>query len=793
MVEIQQRRTAAHRTLIAALVVLVCLACAGPALGAPRGYARVEPVCQPPRLDEASCFALARVRVPASQAASPGVRPLAARPAALEFGPAEGLTPALLASAYGYDPNAGGSGETVAVVDAFNDPKMESDLAAFSSHYGLPSCTAETGCFRKVGQSGSAIELPAEDANGWSVEESLDVEMVHSACPKCRILLVEAKNAALANLGASVRKAVELGAVAVSNSYGAPEQGAAGPLEGALFEHPGVVITAATGDYGYDWWVGPLPDPQTTNQPASMPGVVSVGGTTLTLNSEGKRASEVVWNGNGAENAGHWQEGASGGGCSIFFEAPLWQRDAAGFGAAGCGTKRLSADVAAVADPLTGFDIYDTYNCGERCEALKGTGEWSTIGGTSVSSPFIASLYALAGGAHGVSDPALTLYGHLGGSSLFDVTSGGNGYCDKAGAACGINAVFGERLDCEGTTACNATSGFDGPSGVGAPASLSLFEPLLPKAAITPPAEAVAGTPATFSGSSSSDPYPGATRSYSWAFGDGQTGTGVSVAHTYAAAGEYTATLTVSDNYGLQSPPVTAKVVVAAPSKSEEEEAAKKAREAKEKAEAEKKAKEVKEEEAAKKAKEAKEKEEAEKKARETKERELRTSEAITQEARRVFEEAAARLKAEQEAQANQGSAGSSGQGGTAGFKAAKAVAPAAILKGAGLRASRGGWFVLRIACPAGSSGCQGTVTVRTLGAVVAAPGSRASVLKLAGAGFNLPGGQVGTTRLRLTARARTLLARKGSVRVRVSIVAHDASGASAVTHATATLHGVRG
>ncbi len=772
------RRPAAALAALATVLALLC-ALASPALGAsPRDYAKLVPACGPPTPGTATCFAIGRVPVPAADAARDGVRRVPSSPAAVTLGPAGGLTPALLASAYGYDPNAGGTGETVAVVDAFDDPNIESDLASFSSQYGLPSCTAATGCLRRVGQSGSPSELPAADTKGWSVETSLDVEMVHSACPNCRILVVEAKNAQLASLGASVAKAAEMGAAAVSNSYGAPEQEAFGPPARALFEHPGVVITAATGDFGYDWWLGPTPDPQAPNDPASMPGVVSVGGTTLTLNSEGERAQETVWNGNGRENEGGWEEGASGGGCSIFFEAPLWQRDAAGFAATGCANKRLSADVAAVANPLTGFDIYDTYNCGPECEALKGSAKWSTIGGTSVSAPLVASLYALAGGAHGVSYPAATLYAHLGDSSMFDVTQGGNGYCNNGGAACGVNATFGERLDCEGTTACNAASGFDGPSGVGTPASLKLFEPLLPKAVITPPAKPVAGVSATFSGSTSTDSYPGATSTYAWTFGDGQTGTGATVAHTYAAAGEYTVTLKVADSYGLQSAPATAKVLVTAPSKSEEEEASRKAREAKE------------QEEAAKKAREAKEKEEAAKKAREAKEREEAGGIGGTreQEERKVFEEAAARLKAEQEAPAPQTGASSSGQGGTASFKAAQAVAPAATLRGGALHASRAGWFVLKIACPAGASGCAGSVTVRTLGAV-ATPGSHASVLKLAAGSFRAAAGQVVSVRLRLSARARSLLARRGSVRVRVTFVSHDSAGATVSTHASATLH----
>ena len=142
--------------------------------------------------------------------------------------------------------------------------------------------------------------------------------------------------------------------------------------------------------------------------------MVAVGGTTLKLNASGKRQSETVWNGNGPFDASEFAEGATGGGCSTLFTAEPWQQATPGYAATGCGGKRVAADVSAVADPNTGFDIYDSYNCGAACEA-EGEGEgWLTIGGTSVSTPLISSLYALAGGSNGVEYPPLTLYGHLG-------------------------------------------------------------------------------------------------------------------------------------------------------------------------------------------------------------------------------------------------------------------------------------------------------------------------------------------------------------------------------------------
>jgi subtilase family serine protease len=131
-----------------------------------------------------------------------------------------------------------------------------------------------------------------------------------------------------------------------------------------------------------------------------------------------------VWNDSGrpSREEEFKQFSATGGGCSTLFTAPSWQQNVPGWANTACGTKRLDNDVAAVADPYTGFDIYDSYDCGKSCEE-GGIGEgWVTIGGTSLSSPLISSIYALAGGSGGVGYPAATLYGHLGQTSLYDVT-----------------------------------------------------------------------------------------------------------------------------------------------------------------------------------------------------------------------------------------------------------------------------------------------------------------------------------------------------------------------------------
>jgi subtilase family serine protease len=456
------------------------------AAGAPTGqqgsqaglrYAKVRQVCPRPKRGHASCLALALVSAPAG---STGASPYTAAAGAVSTGPAGGLTPADLASAYSYSPSAGGGGQTVAIVDAYDDPKIEEDLATFDSHYGLSACTTANGCFKKVGQTGSTTVLPGADKVGWSVEIALDAETVHSVCESCTIVLVEANSETFADLAASVNEAVSLGATEVSNSYGGLES-AFGASEQAAYDHAGVVIAAAAGDSGYLNWdyVAQFGEaPAQPDAPASLPSVLAVGGTSLKLTTSGARASETVWNNSGrpSREKEFKQFSATGGGCSTRFTAPSWQQSVPGWAKAACGTKRLDNDVSAVGDPYTGFDIYDSY-----AYEPKFTGGWLTVGGTSLSAPLVSGLYGLAGGSHGASYPAATLYAHLGQApSLYDVTKGGNGYCDgEAPGPCGepsVNELLG-NVDCQGTTSCDAALGFDGPSGVGAPKGLAAFSP----------------------------------------------------------------------------------------------------------------------------------------------------------------------------------------------------------------------------------------------------------------------------------------------------------------------------
>lgn len=159
-----------------------------------------------------------------------------------------GNGPAQIQSAYKVS-GLHANGRTVAIVDAFNDPKAEADLAVYRRTYGLPACTTANGCLRKVNQNGAASPLPATDY-GWALEISLDLDAVSAACPDCHILLVEANSATTDDLMRGVDTAVRLGAVAVSNSYGAAEDSSILAADAHL-NHPGVAITASSGDSGY--------------------------------------------------------------------------------------------------------------------------------------------------------------------------------------------------------------------------------------------------------------------------------------------------------------------------------------------------------------------------------------------------------------------------------------------------------------------------------------------------------------------------------------------------------------
>jgi subtilase family serine protease len=296
------------------------------------------------------------------------LKPMVTNPLATAPGGSVPYTPSSLHTAYNL-PTTASTNYTVAIVDAYSDPNLESDLATYRSNFGLSACTTANGCLTIVNQSGGT-SLPGADS-GWAGEESLDVDMVSAICQNCNILVVEANSASTADLGAAVNEAVSLGAFAVSNSYGESEYSGEDSDCSAYFQHNNVAITASSGDGGLG-----------VEMPAACPHVVGVGGTTL--NSDG---SETAWNTSSSEGAG--------GGCSAYIPAPSWQDTSV----TSCSNKAV-ADVSAVADPATGVYVYDSYQ----------SSGWQTVGGTSASSPIIASVFALAGDASSTTDPASLIW-----------------------------------------------------------------------------------------------------------------------------------------------------------------------------------------------------------------------------------------------------------------------------------------------------------------------------------------------------------------------------------------------
>ena len=531
-------------------------------------------MCAPPtRPGRFTCLAYRRVDVPrGTRGARTYTVPRWAR------GPAGGYTPTALARAYGVDP-AAATTLTVAIVDWGNDPAVRRDLNRFDRQYRLPAETARS--FRVVNDRGAARPLPGND-RGSATEISLDVQAVRGICHHCRILLVEAGAADTTHLGRAEDTAVRLGAAVVSNSYGAPESPQFLPRSFiAAYDHPGVVITASSGDDGYDFWdvanADPSYAPSAASFPATAAGVVSVGGTTLQLTAAGGRGSETVWNANGAaDHAGialGYPLGAGGGGCSSLINAPAWQHTAGHYDSAGCGGKRLAVDVAADADPLTGYDIVDSF----------GSSGWTTVGGTSLSAPLVAGLWALSGGAHGLRYPARTLYQNLRFRpwTLHDVRVGGNGWCggdtvaDCAAAVTALqagqdnpNALLGVRVDCSfpltgrlaagphpRNTQCNAAPGYDGPTGVGTPRGLGAFWSTTPLAGLAVGALRRAGRPVLFTARDRTRVRDTRIVRRVWTWGDRSTSTVRlrTVRHRYARPGRYTVRLTVVDSLGQRA------------------------------------------------------------------------------------------------------------------------------------------------------------------------------------------------------------------------------------------------
>ena len=333
----------------------------------------------------------------------------------LTIGSPSGYGPSDLQSMYALASlsKSNGKGMTVGLVEGGDDPTLASDLAVYRSQYGLPACTTANGCL-KIVSAGPGGQSPPDPE--WSLETSLDVDMVSAICPNCHILVVETVSAGgsaeTTYLDAGENLAAADGAKVISNSFGGSESGASD----AAYNHPGIVITASSGDSGFSGGV---------EQPASYANVVAVGGTSTVRAANARGWSETAWSG-------------AGSGCSAYVTKPSWQKDAC--------VNRNVADVSANADPNTGVAVYDS-------TPSEGGSGWEVVGGTSESSPIVASVFALAGNTAS-QNAASGLYANA--AYLNDVVGGSTGTCTPA-------------------YECNAVAGYDGPTGLGTPNGIGAF------------------------------------------------------------------------------------------------------------------------------------------------------------------------------------------------------------------------------------------------------------------------------------------------------------------------------
>lgn len=307
----------------------------------------------------------------------------------------------------------GGGGQTIAIVDAFDDPSAESDLGVFSAQFGLPACTTDNGCFQLVYAGGTR---PPADAAGWSNEVAIDIQWAHAIAPAAKIMLVEAQSNSLSDLYVAIDTAVSMGANVVSMSWGGSEYSAEIYAD-THFNVPGVIFLSSTGDYGHY-----------IEYPAASPFVVSVGGTSLAIDSTATWVSETAWSG-------------SGGGASRYEAEPSYQMRVQTTG------RRTIPDVAYDADPYTGVPAYSSYAC---VACYTGWNEW---GGTSIGCPQWAALFArvnsirLLEGKAVLTLPQTLLYAAPA-AAFHDIVSGNNGFCGAA---------------------CNAGPGYDRVTGLGSP------------------------------------------------------------------------------------------------------------------------------------------------------------------------------------------------------------------------------------------------------------------------------------------------------------------------------------
>jgi len=343
----------------------------------------------------------------------PPLRRIIVPDASPDAGPT-GTFPGKMKVAYGFSQIAKyGGGQVIALVDAYDDPNAEADLGSFSTAFKLPACTTANGCFKIM-----AAGTPA-DTSGWTNEIAIDTQWAHAIAPGAKIILVEAKSDSNTDLYAAVDLAVANGATIVSMSWGGGEASDEATFD-SHFEVTGVTFVASSGDSGHG-----------VSYPAASPFVVGVGGTTLTIASNGTWTSETAWSCGSVLACD--VNGGSGGGESAYEAEPSYQTGVQSTG------KRGVPDVAYDGNPSTGVPSYNSYNCGSSCST--GWGQW---GGTSIGSPQWAALFAianserLAGHKAALNQPQSLLYSNAE-TDFHDIVSGENGRC---GAVCTVGPGY---------------------------------------------------------------------------------------------------------------------------------------------------------------------------------------------------------------------------------------------------------------------------------------------------------------------------------------------------------------
>jgi subtilase family serine protease len=384
-----------------------------------------------------------------------------------------GYTPAQVKGAYGIGNTYDGTGQTVAIVDAFASPTIQQDLDTWSAARGIPSTkitqVVAPGTYHHP-------ESNKQDPQGWYGEQTLDIESVHGMAPGANIVYVGAANA-YQDLDAALGHAVDRGlAQIITNSYGwngeQVHQGVITPLEDIFIQAAaqGIGLYFSAGDNGDELaTIGHV----SADWPASSAWVTAVGGTSLAVDANNGYVFETAWGTSGSTwngsawtpaPPGDWMYGG-GGGVSVLFSEPSYQA-----AVVGSRTGRALPDVSALGDPQTGYLVGQTQTFPD------GSVKYSEyrIGGTSVSSPIFAGIMALAdqakGSPHGFANPALYA---IPASSFHDVVAPSStiavvrsDYNDRATAASGMTYSL-RTLNQTGTL--QVGPGWDDATGRGSP------------------------------------------------------------------------------------------------------------------------------------------------------------------------------------------------------------------------------------------------------------------------------------------------------------------------------------